>query len=165
LSQNAWTAAFVIFVLAALSDWLDGWWARRFHQGTAIGRALDPLTDKVVVCSTFIFLIPIPSAYIAPWMVAVIVARELLVTGLRGLVESTGKTFGADWFGKLKTVLQMAALIVALVCLAQPELSWLTAVYPVLLWAAIGATVGSAIQYTVKALRLLSEPVTESSTV
>jgi CDP-diacylglycerol--glycerol-3-phosphate 3-phosphatidyltransferase len=155
ISAGAWGIALGVFLLAAATDWLDGWWARRFNQGTAVGRALDPLTDKVLVGSVFIFLIRVPEVGIEPWMVAVVVGRELLVTGLRGMVEAAGKSFGADWFGKLKTVLQMSALIGALVLMAVPAAGPLEPAYRALLWAAVVATVGSAIQYAVKAARLL----------
>lgn len=155
IGAGAWAAALGLFLVAAATDWLDGWWARRFHQGTAVGRALDPLTDKVLVGSAFIFLIPVPAAGVAPWMVAVIVGREILVTGLRGMVEAAGKSFGADWFGKLKTVLQMSALAGAFLLRAVPAAEPLDPAYRVLLWAAVAATVGSAVQYAVKAARLL----------
>ena len=155
ISTGTWAAALGVFLLAAFTDWLDGWWARRFNQGTAVGRALDPLTDKVLVGSAFIFLIPVREVGVEPWVVAVIVGRELLVTGLRGMVEAAGKSFGADWFGKLKTVLQMAALTGAFVLRAVPAAEPLEPVYRGLLWLAVAATVGSAVQYAVKAARLM----------
>lgn len=154
---GAWAVALAVFLLAALTDWLDGWWARRYGQGTAIGRALDPLTDKVLVGSAFIFLIPVAEAGVAPWMVAVIVGRELLVTGLRGMVEAAGKQFGADWFGKLKTVLQMSALAGAFLIRTFPSAAPLEPAYRALLWAAVAATLGSAAQYALKASRLLRD--------
>lgn len=155
IDAGAWAAALVVFLIAAFTDWLDGWWARRYGPLTDIGRALDPLTDKVLVGSAFIFLIPVPEAGVAPWMVAVVVGREVFVTGLRGMVEVAGKKFGADWFGKLKTFLQMSALTGAFLLRAVPAAEPLDPVYRVLLWAAVAATVGSAVQYTVKAARLL----------
>lgn len=162
IATDAWLAGLVIFLLAILTDWLDGWWARRFGPLTAIGRSLDPLTDKVLVCGSFIYLLTVPQADIKPWMVTVIVARELLVTGLRGLVESAGKSFGADWFGKLKTALQCAVIVGVLLMqwLRTMEGSdgWLARLAPVqlaLLWAALAATVGSGVQYVVKAARAL----------
>src|SRR5262245_7297079 len=88
IAKGIWPGALVVFLVAALTDWLDGWWARRFNQGSALGRALDPLTDKVLVCGAFIFLIPGVEAGLTPWMVTIVVARELLVTGIRGMVES-----------------------------------------------------------------------------
>ncbi|MGL6095010.1 MAG: CDP-diacylglycerol--glycerol-3-phosphate 3-phosphatidyltransferase [Fimbriiglobus sp.] len=155
VAAELWPVALGVFVLAALTDWADGWWARKYGPMTAVGRSLDPLTDKVLVGSAFIFLIPVPEAGVHPWMVAVVVGREVFVTGLRGMVEAGGKKFGADWFGKLKTMLQMAALTGALLLRAVPAAEPLHPVYSVLLWAAVVATVGSAVQYTVKAAKLL----------
>jgi CDP-diacylglycerol--glycerol-3-phosphate 3-phosphatidyltransferase len=140
---------------------LDGWWARRYGPLTLVGRNLDPLADKILVCGAFIYLIQVKAANIEPWMVVVVVGRELAVTGIRGMVEATGKKFGADWFGKLKMILQCAVLIGVLL------IRWLAAIEPndvlrfldpvqiVLLWAMLIATIGSGVQYTVKAARLL----------
>lgn len=157
-----WVVGLAAFLVAAVTDWLDGWWARRFNQFTSIGRSLDPLTDKVMIGATFIFLIPVPEVGIRPWMVTVVIARELLITGLRGVVEASGKTFGADWFGKLKTVLQcvvLAAVFVVQTLRAEVFPTGLTAAadgaYTLLLYLMLAATVGSGVQYTVKAARLL----------
>jgi CDP-diacylglycerol--glycerol-3-phosphate 3-phosphatidyltransferase len=162
IAWEAWPAALAVFSAAALTDWIDGWWARKFDRGTAVGRSLDPLTDKVLVGAAFIYLIPVPGAGVLPWMVAVVVCRELIVTGLRGVVESTGRKFGADWFGKLKTVLQCAVLIAVFVILSVRDdprsadaLPALGVIYQVLLYAMLAATIGSMLQYIVKAARLL----------
>ncbi|HEY1190664.1 MAG TPA: CDP-alcohol phosphatidyltransferase family protein, partial [Gemmata sp.] len=147
---------------ATATDWLDGWWARKYGPLTLVGRNLDPLADKVLVCGTFIYLIPVTGAGIDPWMVTVVVCRELLVTGLRGMVEATGKKFGADWFGKLKMGLQCAVLIGVLLIAwlrtlagTADALAALEPVQRVLLWAMLAATVGSGAQYVVKGARLL----------
>lgn len=159
---EAWLAGLVVFAAACATDWLDGWWARRYGPLTLVGRNLDPLCDKVLVCGAFIYLLPVPGAGILPWMVTVVVCRELLVTGLRGMVEATGKRFGADWFGKLKMGLQCAVLIgVFLIQFGRAEgfslsvLDALDAVQLVLLWLMLAATVGSGVQYVVKAAKLL----------
>lgn len=159
-----WLAALIVFVVAAATDWLDGWWARRFGPLTLVGRNLDPLTDKILVCGTFIYLIPVAGAGILPWMVTVVVCRELLVTGLRGVVEAAGKKFGADWFGKLKMGLQCAVLIGVFLIRwlhtlpnTSDALAILEPVQLVVLWLMLAATVGSGVQYTTKAIRLLSE--------
>jgi CDP-diacylglycerol--glycerol-3-phosphate 3-phosphatidyltransferase len=157
-----WLAALVLFVVACVTDWLDGWWARRYGPLTLIGRNLDPLADKILVCGAFIYLILVPEAGILPWMVTVIVVRELLVTGIRGMVEATGKKFGADWFGKLKMGLQCAVLIgIFLIRWLRAEeltpsvLLALEQIQQVLLWLMLAATVGSGVQYVVKAARIL----------
>lgn len=151
-----------MFLIATATDWLDGWWARKYGPLTLVGRNLDPLADKVLVCGAFIYLIPVEQAGILPWMVTVVVCRELLVTGIRGMVEAAGKKFGADWFGKLKMALQCAVLIGILLLAwlrTLPDtaelLSILDRIQFVLLWAMLAATVGSGVQYVVKAARLL----------
>src|SRR5262245_50211330 len=109
--HKLWLAGLIVFLVATATDWFDGWWARKFGPLTLIGRSLDPLADKILVCGTFIYLVPVDGAGILPWMVTVVVCRELLVTGVRGMVEAAGKKFGADWFGKLKMGLQCAVLM------------------------------------------------------
>src|SRR5262249_60018728 len=116
-----WPAALVTFIVASLTDWIDGWWARKFNQMSAFGRVFDPLTDKILLGSAFIFLIRVEPAAMEPWMAAVVIGRELLITGVRGYVESLGKKFGADWFGKLKTILQCVWLLAVLVYLTLRE--------------------------------------------
>ena len=159
--QQLWLAGLLVFLLACLTDWLDGWWARRYGPLTLVGRNLDPLTDKILVCGSFIYLIPVVSSGIDPWMVVVIVSRELAVTGIRGMVEATGKKFGADWFGKLKMVLQCATLIGVFLILWLETLEttdlllFLKPLQLAILWAMLLATIGSGIQYIVKAARLL----------
>jgi len=160
--QKWWLAGLIVFLIATATDWLDGWWARKYGPLTLVGRNLDPLADKVLVCGAFIYLIQVPQAGILPWMVTVVVCRELLVTGIRGMVEAAGKKFGADWFGKLKMGLQCAVLIgVFLIAWLRTlegtadVLAVLDRVQLVLLWAMLAATVGSGVQYVVKAAKLL----------
>jgi CDP-diacylglycerol--glycerol-3-phosphate 3-phosphatidyltransferase len=157
-----WLAGLVVFLIATATDWLDGWWARKYGPLTLVGRNLDPLADKVLVCGAFIYLIPVKGAGILPWMVTVVVCRELLVTGIRGMVEAAGKKFGADWFGKLKMGLQCAVLIGVLLLAwlrtlegTSDALAVLNPIQVVLLWAMLAATVGSGVQYVVKAAKLL----------
>jgi CDP-diacylglycerol--glycerol-3-phosphate 3-phosphatidyltransferase len=160
--QQLWLLGLVLFVVACATDWLDGWWARRYGPLTLVGRNLDPLADKILVCGSFIYLIPVRDAGILPWMVTVVVVRELLVTGIRGMVEATGRKFGADWFGKLKMGLQCAVLIGVLLIqwgraagFAPSVLDVLDRVQTGLLWLMLAATIGSGGQYIVKAVRLL----------
>lgn len=159
--HEAWLAGLLVLLVACATDWLDGWWARRYGPLTLVGRNLDPLCDKILVCGLFVYLIP-AGVGVLPWMVVVVVGRELLVTGLRGMVEATGKKFGADWFGKLKMGLQCAVLIGVFLLAwlrslsgAADALNVLEPVQLVLLWLMLAATVGSGVQYTIKAARLL----------
>ena len=111
IAYELWALGLAVFCVAAFTDWLDGWWARKFDLLSVVGRNLDPLTDKVLIGGTFIYLLPVEKVGLMPWMVTAVIGRELLITGLRGIVEATGQKFGADWFGKLKTILQSAAII------------------------------------------------------
>jgi CDP-diacylglycerol--glycerol-3-phosphate 3-phosphatidyltransferase len=100
-----------IFIVAALTDLLDGWLARRGKQVTSIGKLLDPLADKLLVSTALIVLLAMGRIPIwATWMVVVIVGRELAVTGLRGLASAGGQVVAASWLGKLKTLSQNVAI-------------------------------------------------------
>lgn len=162
IELRLWPAALLTFAAAAITDWIDGWWARRFQQMSAFGRVFDPLTDKVLIGSAFIFLVAVPESAMQAWMAAVVIGRELLITGVRGYVESLGKRFGADWFGKLKTVLQCCWLLAVLSFLTIRGESWASdfvqaveTLHYGLLYAMIAATVLSGLQYCSKAYQLL----------
>ena len=162
IEHRQWPAALVTFAIAAVTDWIDGWWARKYAQLSTFGRVFDPLTDKILIGSAFIFLVPVPESAMQSWMVAVVIGRELLITGVRGYVETLGKKFGADWFGKLKTILQCLWLLAVLVYLTiqvhMPESQLFGPVEILhygLLYAMLAATVLSGLQYIVKAYQLL----------
>ncbi len=152
IASQQWLWALLVFSLAALTDWLDGYLARLQGQTSSLGRVLDPLVDKVLVCGAFIFLLPYgvatssESAWLTPWMVTVVVAREFLITGLRGWLESAGVSFGADWLGKIKMALQCAALVVIFIALDNPR-SDLALLRLVLVYAMLAATILSGLQY------------------
>jgi CDP-diacylglycerol--glycerol-3-phosphate 3-phosphatidyltransferase len=117
IAYQQWVACTVVFALAALTDWLDGYFARKQGLISTLGRNLDPLVDKVLICGAFIFLVPVEGAGLAAWMATLVVARELIITSLRGFLESAGAQFGADWLGKIKMVLQCGALFAIFVAL------------------------------------------------
>lgn len=161
IALEQWLAALIIFVLASVTDWLDGFLARRLNQGTQLGRNLDPLIDKVLTGGAFIYLMRVPGAELSEWMVTVVIGRELLITGLRGIMETQGVKFGADWLGKLKMGLQCATLIAILLMLwlrtlSLPEnvLSGLRIVQLAILYAMLVATVVSGLQYIAKAVKV-----------
>src|SRR5437870_13841720 len=113
ISSESWLWSLVVFALAAVTDWLDGYFARKQGLSSTLGRNHDPLVDKVLICGAYIFLLPDGdrAGWLKPWMVTVVVARELVITGLRSFMEMRGGKFGADWLGKIKMALQCAALI------------------------------------------------------
>jgi CDP-diacylglycerol--glycerol-3-phosphate 3-phosphatidyltransferase len=160
IAYEQWLAALIVFVLASITDWLDGFLARRLNQQSAIGRNLDPLIDKVLTGGAFIYLLPVRESQLLPWMVTVVIGRELLITGIRGIMETQGVKFGADWFGKLKTVLQMTALVVILVVLWLKTftlqanfVAGLQVLQIVMIYLMLGATIGSGLQYLAKAAK------------
>jgi CDP-diacylglycerol---glycerol-3-phosphate 3-phosphatidyltransferase len=102
-------AGFWLFLIAAGTDWLDGFWARRYGQITILGRMLDPFVDKVIICGTYIFLAAAPHSGLVAWMAVLVLGRELLVTALRSFLEQQGADFSASISGKAKFILQCAA--------------------------------------------------------
>src|SRR5579862_5041527 len=116
-----WIACLFVFAAAAVTDYLDGYFARKHNITSSLGRNLDPLVDKVLICGAYIFLQSHEGAGLAPWMVTLVVARELIITSLRGYLESAGANFGADWLGKVKMVLQCGALLAIFVALRVHE--------------------------------------------
>lgn len=101
--------AVLVFIFAAITDWMDGYVARRSNMVTSMGKFLDPLADKVLICSVLIMFVYLNWA--SAWVVIVIVCRELVVTGLRAIAADEGMVLAADRFGKAKTVLQILAII------------------------------------------------------
>jgi CDP-diacylglycerol---glycerol-3-phosphate 3-phosphatidyltransferase len=142
-------AAMALFVIAALTDALDGYFARLLKQDTPIGRQLDPLIDKVIVSGCYIYLATIPGTGVKPWMVTAIVIRELLIQGLRSLLEGQGQAFGARMAGKLKTVVQCVSISAVLLCLGlEPSpASALPWIRDILTWLAVALTVYSGSSY------------------
>jgi CDP-diacylglycerol--glycerol-3-phosphate 3-phosphatidyltransferase len=165
IAWEHYLASLVLFVIAAGTDWLDGYFARKYGQVTTLGRILDPFADKVIVCGTFIFLAAIPVIHLGrwglhPWMVVVIVGRELLVTVLRSFIEEQGGDFSAKLSGKLKMVLQCAAAGVCLFYLYEartPPADWLWWLLVISVWSAVVLTVYSGVVYVFVAMRLLRQ--------
>jgi CDP-diacylglycerol--glycerol-3-phosphate 3-phosphatidyltransferase len=162
IEWQSWKACLGVFVLASFTDWLDGYLARKQGLMSTLGRNLDPLVDKVLVCGAYIFLLPDgdSAGWLKPWMVTVVVARELVITGLRSFMENIGAKFGADWLGKIKMVLQCAALIAIFVALdakgaGSPHVSWIEPVRDVCLYAMLAVTLFSGLQYLWRAVALL----------
>ena len=157
--------ALVLFAIAAGTDWVDGYWARKYEQVTVVGRIFDPFADKVIICGTFIFLVGSTNSQVAPWMAVVVTGRELLVTALRGFFEQQGTDFSAKMAGKLKMVLQCVAALASLYLLAtsgdQPPTPSLANTVWVILWATILLTLYSGGEYVVVAWRLLRKMARE----
>jgi CDP-diacylglycerol--glycerol-3-phosphate 3-phosphatidyltransferase len=146
--------ALAFFVVASLTDYLDGRIARRRRLITNFGILMDPLADKVLICSAFIAFVG--QDLMPAWMVVVIVARELAITGLRLLAASKQVVLAAEGYGKHKTISQMVAIIALLVRVSYPEwgpwgawlfAGWLPMVAELSKWIAVGLTILSGTIY------------------
>jgi len=158
--------ALVCFVLAASTDFIDGWWARRFKQITKLGRILDPFVDKTIIGAAMIALVGVPESGFAAWIVTLVISRELLVTSLRGIIEGAGGDFSAKQLGKWKMVAQCAAIIASLLNLLQSEpVAWLQWALVLSLITAVVLTLLSGWEYVMVAMRSLSHrtPGTQDS--
>lgn len=135
--------AAAIFALASVTDWLDGYLARRRGQITAIGQMMDPLADKLLTSAAFISLVQI--GLVPAWIVAVIVGRELAVTGLRSLASARGRPFPASPLGKIKMVAQVLTVLLLLV--GHHGSPVLFTLGQVALWVVVVTAVASAYDY------------------
>jgi len=156
------TLALVFFTLAGATDFLDGWLARRHRLITNFGILMDPLADKIMICSAFIALVestrlnPDAPVKVAAWMVILIVAREFAITGLRLLAASKNIVLAAEYFGKHKTISQIVtinALLVVDACAEWPVWlknffqSWVPQFAEIMLWVTVALTVASGVIY------------------
>ncbi|RME76297.1 MAG: CDP-diacylglycerol--glycerol-3-phosphate 3-phosphatidyltransferase [Planctomycetota bacterium] len=154
LLTRLFDGAFALFVLAALTDVADGYVARRWKLETDLGRIADPFADKVMTLGAFVLLMPL-TVYLSGWMVVLMLAREQLVTTIRGFAESRGVPFPANVWGKAKTATQSVAIGAGILYVGHPSSLWLRYSFVVLLWLALGATLVSGLVYVRNASRLL----------
>ncbi len=161
IAMHWWIWCLVVFALAALTDYLDGYLARKQGITSTLGRNFDPLVDKILICGAYIFMLPVPESGLADWMVTVVVARELTITVLRSFLEGQGAKFGADWLGKIKMWLQCAALIAIFITLLMQggagEASGWTVIRDVIIYGMVVITILSGLQYLWKAAILLRQ--------
>jgi CDP-diacylglycerol--glycerol-3-phosphate 3-phosphatidyltransferase len=161
-TRGARATAGAVFLVACITDFLDGWLARRRGSTTALGQFLDPLADKLIVSASLIMMISHgPSPRVPAWMVVVIVLRELAVTGLRGIAVREGVVVPAQELGKYKMVFQMFAVEALLV-----HYVWAVPGTPLridfhaagmsFMWVALVLSVWSAVDYHVRILRRVS---------
>ncbi len=169
--------AIILFIVAALTDTLDGYLARRWSAESRFGRIMDPLCDKVLILGAFIFLagprfaatsasdasdtvVMVSGVY--PWMVVVMLARELLVTSIRDQLEGEGVAFAARSFGKFKMVLQSVTVPLVLLIVGldpqKPDRPWLAPTRDVLVYAMVAVTVISGWPYVSGAVRAVRGP-------
>lgn len=156
MNGTAWQlAALAVFVIASLTDMLDGQIARRCNQITTFGKFADPLADKML--TTAAFLVFMQKEIINSWAVMIILAREFMVAGVRLAAVSEGKVIAASFWGKFKTVSQMAAIIIAILVLNIPAVPQSAAVIVtnIFVWISVVLTVISGADYLVKNWNLM----------
>jgi CDP-diacylglycerol---glycerol-3-phosphate 3-phosphatidyltransferase len=145
----------IIFIIAASTDFLDGWWARKYGQVTKLGRVLDPFVDKIIITAALVALVGEPGSQIHAWMVTVVIGRELLVTSIRAMIEGQGGDFSARWMGKWKMLFQCAATVSSLLWLKYgADQPWLYTATIGLLWLALITTIASGLDYVYQAIHL-----------
>ena len=142
--------AAALFIIASLTDLLDGKIARKYNLVTNFGKFMDPLADKLLVCSALICMIEL--GQLPAWMVIIIISREFIISGFRLVASDNGVVIAASYWGKFKTVFQMTAVILLILNLEPLKL-----VADIVLWIAVALTVISLADYIYKNHKVLTE--------
>lgn len=142
--------AAALFIIASLTDLLDGKIARKYNLVTNFGKFMDPLADKLLVCSALICMIEL--GQLPAWMVIIIISREFIISGFRLVASDNGVVIAASYWGKFKTTFQMIGVV--LLILNIPALSMVT---DIVIWIAVALTVISLVDYIVKNAGVLKE--------
>ena len=153
LMENYYTAAF-LFIVASLTDFFDGYIARRYHLITSFGKLMDPLADKLLVMSALICLVELGD--IPSWMVIIIISREFIISILRAVAASEGIVIAASKWGKYKTVSQMTAII-SILLRNYPFEIWRFPFSLIALWTAVALTIISGVDYILKNKQLFTK--------
>lgn len=135
--------AVAIFIVASLTDMLDGKIARKYNLVTNFGKFMDPLADKLLVCSAMICLIQ--TGQLAAWIVVIIIAREFIISGFRLIASDNGVVIAASYWGKFKTTFQMV-----MICLMIANIEALSVLTTIVMWVALVLTVVSLVDYLMK---------------
>ena len=149
-NQTLRYVAAAIFIIASLTDMLDGKIARKYNLVTNFGKFMDPLANKLLVCSALICLVELKE--LPAWMVIVIISREFIISGFRLVASDNGVVIAASYWGKFKTTFQMIAVV--LLILGIPALSMVTTA---VVWIALVLTVISLVDYIAKNVNVLKE--------
>ena len=149
-NQNMRYVAEALFIIASLTDMLDGKIARKYNLVTNFGKFMDPLADKLLVCSALICMIELRE--LPAWMVIIIISREFIISGFRLVASDNGVVIAASYWGKFKTTFQMIGVVLLIFNI--PALSTLTTI---IVWIALALTVISLVDYIVKNAGVLTE--------
>ena len=149
-NQNMRYVAAALFIIASLTDMLDGKIARKYNLVTNFGKFMDPLADKLLVCSALICMIELRE--LPAWMVIIIISREFIISGFRLVASDNGVVIAASYWGKFKTTFQMIGVVLLIFNI--PALSMVTTI---VIWIALALTVISLVDYIVKNAGVLTE--------
>lgn len=142
--------ALAIFIIASLTDLLDGYIARKYNLVTNFGKFMDPLADKLLVCSALICLVEMGK--LPAWMVIIIIAREFIISGFRLIASDNGVVIAASYWGKFKTTFQMI-----MICLLIADIAPVAVFTTVITWIALILTVISLVDYLIKNKDVMKE--------
>ena len=142
--------ALAVFIIASLTDMLDGKIARKYNLVTNFGKFMDPLADKLLVCSALVCLVAVDR--IPAWMVIVIIAREFIISGFRLVASDNGVVIAASYWGKFKTTFQ-----IIMICLMIADLAALQLLTTIVTWVAVILTIVSLVDYLVKNKEVMKE--------
>ncbi|MDO4333025.1 MAG: CDP-diacylglycerol--glycerol-3-phosphate 3-phosphatidyltransferase [Eubacteriales bacterium] len=148
-SASKWVAL-AIFIVASLTDLLDGHIARKYNLVTNFGKFMDPLADKLLVCAAMICLVEM--AKLPAWIVIVIISREFIISGFRLIASDNGRVIAASYWGKFKTTFQML-----MICLKIADIAAISLLTDIVMWVALVLTVVSLVDYLVKNKDVLKE--------
>mgnify|MGYP000536147592 CR=1 FL=1 len=151
-NQNMRYVAAALFIIASLTDMLDGKIARKYNLVTNFGKFMDPLADKLLVCSALICMIELRE--LPAWMVIIIISREFIISGFRLIASDNGVVIAASYWGKFKTAFQMITIIMLVLNLNVP---FMNIINTVLIYISLGLTVISLIDYIAKNYKVFLE--------
>lgn len=149
VTRSHWAA--LIFIIASITDWFDGYFARKYQQVTLSGKLLDPVADKLLVLSALIMLVEFQR--VPSWLAIVIIGRDIAITGLRAIASSVGIIIAAKEMGKLKTIVQIIALVFLILdypVFINERMIDLNAIGTIALWFSAVLAIISAVDYSVK---------------
>lgn len=148
--------AWAVFAVAACSDWVDGYFARRYKSVTVLGQLMDPLADKVLVTTALIMLIPL--GRVPAWLSLLILCREIIITGLRGVAASSGIVVAASGLGKIKSIIQYIGIGTLIFPLGLVPIPFLHQMGLGILYVALVLTVWSGLDYFYKLKQIFLAP-------
>ena len=134
-----------LFIAACITDFFDGYLARKYNQVTTFGKFMGPLADKLLVCAALICFLADPQTNMPAWVVIIIISREFIISGFRLIASDNGRVIAASYWGKFKTTFQMV-----MICLMIANIEALSVLTTIVMWVALVLTVVSLVDYLMK---------------